>query len=82
MPTRENYTSEENKCPIFVVILYSSSENIECNSIQAARKKYANNIKFTLDFYYYSQFYMATFQTATHGVHATLNAYLSFRCIY
>ena len=31
---------------------YSSSENINCHSIQ--------------DFYYYSQFYMATFQTATH----------------
>ena len=55
---------------------YSSSENIDCHSIQAARKKYANNNKCTLDFYYYSQFYMATFQTATHGEHATLNAYL------
>ena len=41
------------------------------NSIQAARKKCANNIKCALDFYYYSQFYIATFQTATHGVHAT-----------
>ena len=60
---------------------YSSSENIDCHSIQAARKKYANNIKCTLDFYYNSQFYMATFQTATHGAHATLNAYLSFQCI-
>ena len=55
----------------------SSSENINCHSIQAARKKYANNIKHALDFCY-SQFYMATFQTATHGEHVTLNAYLSF----
>ena len=31
---------------------YSSSENINCHSIQAARKKYANNIKCTLDFYF------------------------------
>ena len=57
---------------------YPSSENINCHSIQAARKKFANNIKRALEFYYYSQFYMAKFQTATHGVHATLNAYLSF----
>ena len=35
---------------------YSSSENIHCNSIQAARKKYVNNIKHALDFYYYSPF--------------------------
>ena len=54
---------------------YFSSENINCHSIQAASKKYANNIKCPLDFYYYSQFYMATFQTATHGAHAALNAY-------
>ena len=54
---------------------YSSRENINCHSIQAARKKYANDIKRALDFYYYSQFYMATFQTATHGAHAALNAY-------
>ena len=33
---------------------YSSSENIDCLSIQAVRKKYAN-IKCTLDFYYYWQ---------------------------
>ena len=55
-----------------------SSENIDCHSIQAARKKYANNIKPTLDFYYYSQIYTATFQTATHSVHANdaiLDAY-------
>ena len=31
---------------------------------------------------HYSQFYMATFQTATHGANLTLNAYLSFWCIY
>ena len=35
---------------------YSSSENINYHSIQAARKKYVNNIKRALDFYYYSQF--------------------------
>ena len=35
---------------------YSSSENINCHSIQATRKKSANNIKLALDFYYYSQF--------------------------
>ena len=35
---------------------YSSSENINCNSVQAARKKYVNNIKCALDFYYYSPF--------------------------
>ena len=54
---------------------YSSSESINCHSIQAARKKYANNIKRALDFYYYLQFYMATFQTATHGAHL-INIYL------
>ena len=35
---------------------YSSRENINCHSIQAARKKYVNNIKRALDFYYYSPF--------------------------
>ena len=30
-----------------------SSQNINCHSIQAARKKYANNIKRALDYYYY-----------------------------
>ena len=35
---------------------YSSSEHINCHSIQAARKKYPNNIKRALDFYYYSPF--------------------------
>ena len=44
---------------------YSSSENIDCHSIQAARKKYPNNIERTLDFYYSSQFYMTTFLAAT-----------------
>ena len=61
---------------------YSSSEKINSHSIQAARKKYANNIKHALDFHYYSQFYMATFQTGTNGAHATFNAYLSFQFIY
>ena len=35
---------------------YSSSENINCHCIHAARKKSANNIKSALDFYYYSTF--------------------------
>ena len=61
------------------ICCYSSSENIDCHSIQAAQKKDANNIERTLDFYYSSQFYMAKFQTAIHGMHAILNAYLSFR---
>ena len=61
---------------------HSSSESIDCRSKQAARKKYVNNIKCTLNFYYYSQFYMATLQTAIHSANAILNAYLSFRCIY
>ena len=39
-----------------LICCYSSSENINCHSIQAARKKYANNIKRALDFYYYSPF--------------------------
>ena len=38
------------------ICCYSSSENIYCHSIQAARKKYENNIKRALDFYYYSLF--------------------------
>ena len=44
---------------------YSLSENVGCHSIQATRKKYANNIERTLDFFYSSQFYMITFQAAT-----------------
>ena len=32
------------------ICCYSSSENINCRSIQAARKKYANNIKRAPDF--------------------------------
>ena len=43
---------------------YLSSENINCRSIQAARKKYVNNIKRALDFYYYSPF--------LYGIMATL----------
>ena len=71
----ETLTSDE-----YVAIAHS--ENINCHSRQAARKKYAKNIKHALDFSYYSQFYMVTFHTATHGAHATLNSYLSFWCIY
>ena len=64
---------------------YSSSKNINCDSIQAARKKYANNIKRALNFYYYSQFYMATVQTGTHGahehlMHIYLSVYLLIEC--
>ena len=45
------------------ICCYSSSDNINCHSIQAARKKYANNIKHALDFYYYHHFCMATFKS-------------------
>ena len=60
---------------------YSSSENIIA-IVYRPQEKNANNIKCALDFYYNSQFYMVTFQTGTHGAHATFNANLSFRCIY
>ena len=49
---------------------YSSSDNVDCHSTQATRKKYANNIECTLDFYYSSEFYMATSLVLTHGMHA------------
>ena len=35
---------------------YSSSENIDCHSIQAVKKNYANNIKHTLNFCYIQNF--------------------------
>ena len=38
--------------PVHPFCCYSSSENINCHSIQAKRKKYVNNIKRALDFYY------------------------------
>ena len=38
------------------ICCYSSSENINCHSIQTTRKKHANNLKRALDFYYYSPF--------------------------
>ena len=44
---------------------YSSIDNIDCCSIQATRKKCANNIERTLDFYYSSQFHMATSLAST-----------------
>ena len=48
---------------------YFSSENINCHSIQAARKKYANNIKRALDFYYYSQFLYGNISVCKYGMH-------------
>ena len=62
---------------------YSSSEYINCHSIQAARKKYVNNIKRTLDFYYYLPFlYGNTLSFSTYGTDGRLDRYLSLRCIY
>ena len=62
---------------------YSSSENINCLSIQAARKKYVNNIKRDLDFYYYLPFlYGNTLSFSTYGTDGRLDGYLSLRCIY
>ena len=49
------------------ICCYSSSENINCHSIQAARKKYANNIKRALGFYYYSPFLYGNIQVSTYG---------------
>ena len=63
----------------FVVIL--QVKTIIAIVYRPQEKKYANNIKHALDFYYYSQFYMAIFETATHGAHTTFNAYLFFLCI-
>ena len=48
---------------------YFSSENINWHSIQAARKKYANNIKRALDFYYYSQFLYGNISVCKYGMH-------------
>ena len=62
LASRENYASEEIKCTIF--FYYSSSDTINCHSIQATINYYANNIECPRDerrFYYSSQFYMATF---------------------
>ena len=62
---------------------YSSSEKINCHSIQAARKKYVNNIKPALDSYYYSPFlYGNTLSFSTYGTDRRLDGYLSLRCIY
>ena len=43
---------------------HSSSDNVNCHSIQATIKYYSNNIERSRDFYYSSQFYMATFLMA------------------
>ena len=48
---------------------YSSSENINCHSIQAARKKSANNIKRALDFYYYSPFMYGNISVCQYGAY-------------
>ena len=78
---RENCASEENKCTLFCC--YSSSENINCHSIHAARKKYVNNIKRALDFYYYSPFlYGNTLSFSTYGTDGRLDGYLPLWCIY
>ena len=62
---------------------YSSSENINCHSIQAERKKYVNNIERALDFYYYSPFLHGnTLTFSTYGTDGRLDGYLSLRCIY
>ena len=61
---------------------YSSSENINCHSIQAARKKSANNIKRALDFYHYSPFLYGSIWPGAYGQQATqpkLNGYLSLQ---
>ena len=59
---------------------YSSSENVNCDSIQAAIKQYANNIEHSRDrrhFYYSSQFYMATFLMASpHDAMTLMHIYL------
>ena len=76
---RKNCASEQ--MPPFCC--YSSSENINCRSIQAARKKYVNNIKRTMDFYYYSPFlYGKTLSFSTYDTDGRPDGYLSLRCIY
>ena len=50
---RENYTSEENKWTLFVVILQLKTLIAIVYRLQ---EKNANNIKRALDFYYYSPF--------------------------
>ena len=52
---RENCASEENKCTLFVVILQVKTLIAIVYRLQ--EKKYANNIKRALDFYYYSPFF-------------------------
>ena len=64
------------------ICYYSSSENINCHSIQAARKKYANDIKCALDFYYDLPFTILKWQHLSLNIWADptdgrLNAYLS-----
>ena len=49
------------------ICCYPSSENINCHSIQAARKKYANNIKRALDFYYYLPFLYDNIYVSIYG---------------
>ena len=78
----ENYASEEIKCTIFY---YSSSNNVNCHSIQATINLYENSIERSRDgrlFYCYSQFYMATSFPISHLHDAKTLTYLSYQCIY
>ena len=58
---------------------YYSSSDVNCHSIQATIKQYANNIECSPDrrlFYYYSQFYMATFPISRlHGARTLMHIY-------
>ena len=56
---------------------YSTSENINCHSIQAARKKYVNKIKRALGFYYYSPYlYGNTFSQHMGQMEDLMDIYL------
>ena len=58
----------------------ASSDNINCHCIQSTINKYANNIECVRDgqlIYYYSQFYMATFQiSCLHNPKTLTHIYL------
>ena len=78
LASRENYASEDK---IHHFFYYSSSDNVNCHSIQATINQYANNIDRSRETtYYYSQFYMAFHFSRQHD--AKTNAYLSYHCIY
>ena len=65
---------EDNKCTFFVILQVKTLIAI----VYMPQEKNMQIILNALKTYYYSQFYMATFHTSTHGALATLNAYLSF----